>query len=76
MSIVDIEYEGREMTVKYHYIPPDDPIDYYPDGSGYPGAPEYLFIDSIFYGGRDIRKLLSASDILEIEDLVLDIINS
>ena len=34
---IDIEFE-----VSYTYDPPEEMVRYYPDGSGYPGAPEQL----------------------------------
>jgi len=68
----DIEYCDVVLFVTGCYSPAEARVDYYPDGSGYPGAPAEFEIDKIQCGGQDITNLLSGSQLDEIEQLILN----
>lgn len=69
-------FRGVEFEVSYHYHPGDRQVQYYPDGSGYPGSPPDIEIEKIEYMGADFTEVLG-DNIDEIESLVWeDIANS
>jgi len=68
----DIEYCDVVLFVTGCYSPAEARVDYYPDGSGYPGAPAEFEIDKIQCSGQDITNLLSSDQLEDIEKLILN----
>lgn len=40
-------FNGAVITIKFYFSPEEKMVMYYPDGSGYPCAPEELEINSV-----------------------------
>ena len=61
------------LDVEYLYNPAEPPVYYYKDGSGYPGAPEYVEILSIKCNGADLYDFIDGFDLLDkIEEEILE----
>ena len=60
MQIDNIEIEGIILVVYYEYEAEEREITYYPDGSGHPGSPAYVEIESIYVedGDQDISQII------------------
>lgn len=71
-EMFDIEYCNVVLFVTGCYSPAEARVNYYPDGSGYPGSPAAFEINKIQCGRQDIMDLLSGSQLEDIEKLVLN----
>ena len=60
---------GDEAEITYAYYPEEKRVDYYPDGSGYPGASAYCEILSIEVDGKDTEVSSKELESLEAECL-------
>lgn len=68
----DIEYCDVVLFVTGFYSPEEKRVDYYPDGSGYPGSPAEFDIYDIKCGHQKINELLSDKQKRDIEILILN----
>lgn len=68
----DIEYCDVILFVTGCYSPEEKMVMYYPDGSGYPGAPAEFDIYDIKCGHQEINELLSDKLKRDIEILILN----
>ena len=66
-----IEYKGIEFKVEYDYQPEEAQVNYYADGSGYPGCAEQVELYEISHKGVSFLEFLDS----EIEDIELEITN-
>jgi len=71
-EMFDIEYCNVVLFVTGCYSPSEARVDYYPDGSGYPGSPATFEISKIQCGRQDIMDLLSGNQLEDIEKLILN----
>ena len=60
MSKMDIEYKQRDLTIDYTWNPEEQP------SRDSPGYPEEVWINQVYYKGRDITKLLSEDTLADI----------
>lgn len=63
-----IEIDGINLMVDYDYEPEEPMVWRYPDGSGHPGSPEIIWINSVKADEVDIYDLLHNNVIEEIEE--------
>ena len=75
METISYEYyycrengDETELQVTAEYSPEEPMVRYYPDGSGYPGAPAELNVYSVKLGEREIINFLTSEEIEEIKD--------
>jgi hypothetical protein len=47
-KVYTLELFEKSMDVVYRFYPSEDNVDYYPDGSGYPGYPATVEIDNMW----------------------------
>ena len=47
MDIYTYRLNGKELDIEYTYTKGEKAIDYYADGSGYPGAPSLVEVSNI-----------------------------
>jgi hypothetical protein len=69
--IIDIEYCNVPLTIKGTYIEEEPRVDYYPDGSGYPGYPSDFEIRQIMCGEIDLQELLTYDQTEKIREIIL-----
>ena len=71
MNLIEIEYKGVKFDVEFDYSPEEPMVMYYPDGSGYPGAPAELIITDILYKETSFLELLEEyiEDLTELTEL-------
>jgi hypothetical protein len=53
-----VQMYGCEIEVGFFYSPAEPQVNYYSDGSGYPGCSEEFEIDTLTIGGVDVYELL------------------
>ena len=61
-----------EVEIEYEYDPGEKRVDYYPDGSGYPGTPPSVAIHAINTGGNDISHALPQKLVEDLEAEILE----
>ena len=71
MKKTTITYYGVEFEVTYDFTPQERTVWNYGDGSGYPGAPAYVELNSISHKGDDMTELLE-DKIDEREEIILN----
>jgi len=54
-----VRYRGKLLVVDYNKIPGEKEVRYTGNGDGYPGSPEILEINAIFYDGVDVTGFLN-----------------
>jgi hypothetical protein len=70
-----INYRGVDFDIEFDFQPYEEPVRYYSDGSGYPGAPSYIeYIHEIKHKGTCFFEFLE-DDIDEVKDLILETLN-
>jgi hypothetical protein len=57
-----ISDDHGEIEITYAYYPEEARVDYYPDGSGYPGASAYCEVLSVECEGEDITAKISSKE--------------
>ena len=72
MEIIEIEFKGIKLSVGGTYIPPEEPVRYYNDMSGYPGSNSDFDINEIFVEETDIYELFGEKDLETIKDLIIE----
>ena len=69
----NIRYKGIDLVVVGNYTPAEEPVRYYSDMSGYPGASSEFELTDVFV--RDsfvsVLNLFSAENLSELEELCL-----
>ena len=65
-----IEFRGVELEIAFDYQPEEAQVNYYSDGSGYPGCSAEVDLISAFHKGTDMTELLEDFT-EELEDLIL-----
>ena len=69
----EIQYGDKNLLVGFSYKPPEPPVMYYSDGSGYPGALAKIDIISVYDElGRDIAKELNWQEYRDIIDIIAE----
>ena len=69
----EIQYGDKNLLVEFSYKPPGPEVRYYPDYSGYPGAPAKINIIFVYDElGRDIVKELSWQEYRDIVDVIAE----
>ena len=69
----EVQYGDKNLLVEFSYKSPEPPVMYYPDGSGYPGAPAKIDIISVYDElGRDIVKELSWQEYRDIRNIIAE----
>jgi len=66
-----VKYRSIEFDIEFEYTPEDPMVMYYPDGSGYPGSPPEVEIQSIFHKGTDFTEFFE-EEYDKIETLILE----
>ena len=77
MDIYTYRLNGKELDIEYTYTKGEKAIDYYPDGSGYPGSPSLVEVSNIWTALKDRRGHLihvDVKDIIQEEYLDLEIL--
>lgn len=64
--------EHGEITISYAYHPEEKRVEYYPDGTGYPGANAYCEVLSIECDGEDITEKFSSKELESLENECLE----
>lgn len=74
MLIDNLEVEGIILVVYYDYEDEEREIMYYPDGSGHPGSPASVEIESIYLedGDQDIYNLICGKFMKQIEEKLIE----
>ena len=68
-----VTYRGIDFVVDFDYQPEERAVMYYPDGSGYPGYPPAIEINTIYHGDTDFTEyffMYEGGDARDIEDLI------
>lgn len=65
-----IKFKGVEFDVEYDFEPEEAQVNYYPDGSGYPGCAACCSINEIKHKGDCFLEILD-SNLDEIEEALL-----
>lgn len=68
-----ITHNNIDLEVDFAYFPEEPMVMYYKDGSGHPGSPAYIEINSVEYNGVDVTDIYEENDLLEeIEEIILE----
>lgn len=71
--MIFLEIHGVRFDVSYDYQPEEKQVNYYRDGSGYPGCPESIEITKIDHMGTDFVGFFEELDMIEeIEEMILE----
>ncbi len=62
MSSTRIEFRGKIFEVEFDYTPEEKQVTYYPDGSGYPGCAEQVYICKVTHNGEDFTDFIFESE--------------
>lgn len=73
MSTISTTYNDIELSIDYEFEKGEPMVMYYNDGSGYPGSPDVVEIQSVFHKEIDIYDLLSKDIIEHLEQEILEI---
>ena len=71
MKHLTIEYKGVKFDVSFYHQPYEAEVKYYSDGSGYPGCPEHVELDTIEHKGTDFLEFIE-HEIEEVEEIILE----
>jgi len=66
-----IDFKGIELDITFDYQPAEAAVNYYSDGSGYPGCPAEVTILDVSHKGECFSELL-LDYIDELEELILE----
>ena len=70
---IEIQYGDKNLLVEFIYMPPEPEVKYYPDYSGYPGAPAKIDIISVYDElGFDIIEELNWQEYRDIRDIIAE----
>ena len=74
MDSIEIKYKGIPISVDYNFTKGDERVNYYPDGSGYPGSNDEIEIKTIFVSDSniDILELFSEEQIEELIEIIFE----
>lgn len=77
MSSTRIEFRGKIFEVEFDYTPEEKQVTYYPDGSGYPGCAEQVYICKVTHSGEDFTDFIfeSEADCEAIEKMLYEEVN-
>lgn len=77
MSSTRIEFRGKIFEVEFDYTPEEKQVTYYPDGSGYPGCAEQVYICKVTLSGEDFTDFIfeSEADCEAIEKMLYEVVN-
>ena len=73
METIEWTHDDVDLEIDYIYTPGESSIDYYPDGSGYPGSPPVVDIQHIWAPLKDRSGHLINVDVKDIIEESLDI---
>ena len=67
-----IKIGDKELEVTFTYTPEEAEVRYYRDGSGHPGTPSQIDIESVIFKGREVINLLPQNVFEKIEEILYD----
>ena len=71
--ITIINYKGIDFDVNYEFFPEEEVVMYYKDGSGHPGCPASIEIESITMRGVEFYGFLDSLNLInEINEKILE----
>ena len=71
------DHNGKVLDMEYDYTKGERALDYYADGSGYPGSPSLVTITNVWVALKDRRGHLvhvDVKDLIEEEYLDLELV--
>ena len=71
LHVLPMEIAEAELIVEFEYIQGEDAVNYYGDGSGYPGASDEVHVTSIKYLGDG--EPMQVSQLIEDLDLMIEV---
>tara|TARA_Y100000310_G_C20366062_1_gene661241 strand:- start:152 stop:385 length:234 start_codon:yes stop_codon:yes gene_type:complete len=73
MADLTINYKGVNIDCEFDYSPGEPMVMYYSDGSGYPGSPPDIELESIKIGDVEVIDMFDNLDkIEEISELIIE----
>ena len=71
--VTTINYKGIDFDVHYEFFPEEEVVMYYKDGSGHPGCPASIEIESITMRGVEFYGFLDSLNLInEINEITLE----